>query len=122
MFHLQHSNCLGVLISNQDNTVNRGMTIPLQGTTWKIIKRRIDTALSDTVKGIECSICEDFNKHPGNHMVSCNKCGNRFCKYCYVDIMRTNKGVIICPFCRDTFGNVCPPEIVELGIRQILSA
>jgi ribosomal protein L37AE/L43A len=96
------------------------MTIGLQETNWKVVKRRIDNLLSEKPDSIECTICEDFNKYENNMMVSCNKCGNNYCKYCYIDIMRTNKGLIICPFCRDVVGRVFPEEIVEQLIRKIL--
>jgi hypothetical protein len=37
-----------------------------------------------------------------------------------MDIMQTNKGLIVCPFCRYTFGKVCPPKIIDAGKKEIL--
>ena len=119
-FKFVNSNCLMVFISSQDGSIKRSMSLSLQDTKWKVVKRRLDTILSSdvTTENIECAICEDFNGKPDNNLVSCNKCGNNYCLYCYTDIMRANEGVIVCPFCRDEFGQKSSKEVVEKGIRM----
>lgn len=119
-FDLVHSNCLKVYISSKDDSINVSLSIPISGTTWKIVKKRIDSALETKASDRECTICEDFDRHDDNILSSCNKCGNNFCLYCYIDIMRANKGKIVCPFCRYEFGKVMPPKMIEEAVRLVL--
>lgn len=118
-FKLVNANCLMVFITSKDGSIKRSMTLSLQDTKWKVVKRRLDSMLSSDVTrdNIECAICEDFHGKPDNNLVSCNKCGNNYCLYCYTDIMRANQGLIVCPFCRDEFGQKSSKEIVEKAIQ-----
>lgn len=120
-FKFVNSNCLRVFISSKDGSMKRSMSLSLQDTKWKVVKRRLDCMLSSdvTIDNIECAICEDFKEKPDNHFVSCNKCGNNYCLYCYTDIMRVNQGLIICPFCRYEFGQKQSTEAVEKKIQMI---
>ena len=91
------------------------MTV-LQNNTWDEIKRHIDTKINDN-KTNECFICsaQEIQKR-----VSCPKCAFYWCIDCYINIFRTNKGIIKCPFCRFTYGNEGTENMIELGVQEIL--
>ena len=120
-FEVVDVHCLMVYIIKK-GSIKRSMTIPLNNETkWKIVKRRLDS-MFDSNRVVECTICEDFEGRGGggssNKLVSCNKCGNHYCLYCYTDIMKVNQGVIICPFCRYEFGKKYSPEKVDEMIQM----
>ena len=86
----------------------------LKDSTWTEIKRHIDFKLSPNPPK-ECLIC--LNKIIQN--VSCTKCSCYTCIDCYINNFKTNKGLIICPFCRFTFGHKCSDSQIEMGIKII---
>ena len=90
----------------------------LQENTWDEIKRNITAHLTND-KSTICSICstEDAIKL---RRIFCNKCASNWCIDCYINIFRTNKGLIKCPFCRFTYGRQVPDYAVELGVQEIL--
>ena len=94
-------------------------TLTPSKTNWKAVKRRIYLILSTNLDEIECLICESFQEKVNNHLVACNKCGNSICAYCFVDIIKINEGLMICPFCRDTFGSRCSNSILEKGLDEV---
>ena len=89
----------------------------LKENTWENIKRNIDNKMSN-IKPVECSIC--LSKKVQKRKVSCPKCSFDTCAGCYINIFRTNKGIIKCPFCRYTHGNEFPDEMIEIGVQEIL--
>jgi len=117
-FKIIDKNCLMVFIKSKKGGLGKSMTIPLNKTKWKVVKRRLDTMFDSEI--LECTICEDFHGkgRDGNKLVSCNNCGNHYCLYCYTDIMRMNQGLIVCPFCRDEFGNKFEGNQVEEMIQM----
>ena len=82
--------------------------------TWYEIKRHIDKKMSND-RPNECTMCYNDIKR----RATCAKCSNEWCIDCYIDIFRTNKGLIKCPFCRDVYGYICPEYMMERAIRQI---
>jgi hypothetical protein len=94
------------------------MTI-LEENTWDEIKRHIDAKLSNE-KSNECSICS--TNVIIKRRVSCTKCASDWCIDCYINIFRTKKGIIKCPFCRFTYGNQFPDYMIEIGVQQILDS
>lgn len=117
-------NCLMVFVApkTKKGGLKRSMTIPLNNKTkWKVVKRRLDTMFNNkNGEVLECTICEDFDGrgNGNNKLVSCNKCGNHYCLYCYTDIMRMNQGMIVCPFCRDEYGDKFEGKQVESMIQM----
>ena len=89
----------------------------LKDNTWEDIKRNIDNKISN-MKPLECSIC--LSEKIQKQKVSCAKCSFDLCVGCYINIFRTNKGLIKCPFCRYTYGNVFPDDMIEIGVQEIL--
>ena len=89
----------------------------LKENTWEDIKRNIDNKISN-IKPVECSIC--LSKKIQKRKVCCPKCSFDTCASCYINIFRTNKGIIKCPFCRYTYGNEFPDEMIEIGVQEIL--
>ncbi len=87
--------------------------------TWDEIKRRIDSRLNYK-KERDCSICSNTfeNKIKAVH---CKKCSVVYCTDCYINIFRTNKGIIKCPFCRFEFGDIYPAYMVEIAVQEILN-
>ncbi len=92
------------------------MTV-LESNTWDEIKRHIDAKMSNE-KNDECSICS--TKEIQKRRVTCPKCASDWCVNCYINIFRTNKGIIKCPFCRFAYGQEVPDCMVEIGVKQIL--
>ena len=92
---------------------SKELTISLgHKTSWIDVKRRIDKVMS-TESG-ECNICEDYESKSNNQMVQCHKCANHYCIYCYIDTLTRNKGVIICPFCRDQKGSTLSDKDLKM--------
>lgn len=80
--------------------------------TWDKIKRRIDQI---TIHKDNCPICDSS---PAS--ISCNKCYGSYCLGCYINIFKTNKGIIICPYCRDKIGWEMPENIIDFKVQEIL--
>ena len=95
------------------------MTV-LESNTWDEIKRHIDAKMSNE-KNDECSICSS-REMIQIRRVSCPKCACDWCVDCYINIFRTNKGIIKCPFCRYSYGRQFPDHMVEMGVREILGS
>jgi len=69
--------------------------------TWSDIKARIVARLhGEYKKNPECPICYETN----NPITSCSRCVGEYCTGCYINIIRKNDGLNICPFCRGTTG------------------
>ena len=99
--------------------VDRGalMTI-LESNTWDEIKRILDVKTSP-LKDDTCPVCLEDTLHI--QRVTCNKCANAWCVHCYIGIFRSNKGLMVCPYCRYSFGvEVHDEDIIELGVLEIL--
>ena len=97
----------------------RAIMTVLKNNTWDEIKRHIDLKMKK-IDIHDCSICftdEGMKKR----VVSCPKCSNYWCINCYIDIFKTNKGLIICPFCRYTYGYVQDDHAIKIGIEQMLN-
>lgn len=90
----------------------------LEHNTWNELKRSIDKKIRNT-KEEECPIC--YTDEIKNKSVSCNKCSNSYCVKCYVNIFISNKGLVICPFCKYTIGDIMPDYMIKLGAIDILS-
>ncbi len=87
--------------------------------TWDEIKRNIDNIMNKAIFE-ECQICMTTDNIQLLRC-RCNKCASPWCYQCYINIFKSNKGIIKCPFCRYSYGREAPEHIVELGVRQILS-
>lgn len=92
---------------------NNNIITLLPDDSWKQIQRHINKKLNYIIE--DCSIC--FNEIKTN--VSCNKCGNNWCRDCYINIFRINKGIIKCPHCRFEFGKEIPYYMIEICINEI---
>ena len=95
------------------NIVNKSTCLTiLNGDTWPNARKYIVKALEEREKkSDECNICmeEDYR------FTGCVKCKQRWCVDCMFSIMRRNRGVIICPFCKHTIGQeMCPMHVEEL--------
>jgi hypothetical protein len=99
---------LQIMINRKLLTVTLGFD-----TKWKDLRRRIDKVL--ITSNNECQICEDFDSKVNNQQVLCCKCANTYCVYCQIDMLEKNRGLGICPYCRDTCGTVLSKE--ELSSR-----
>lgn len=50
----------------------------------------------------------------------CSRCFKNHCAKCYIEIFRANNGLIICPFCRNSFGIVSDDKlIIEVSTLEI---
>jgi ribosomal protein L37AE/L43A len=110
-FGVDGNNLLVAVISGKKMVITLGF-----GVKWDNLKRRIDKALSEDADDKECHICEDFDSKVNNSQISCPKCANTYCMYCYIDMFKKNKGLILCPFCRFQCGN----QLSEKRIAEFL--
>ena len=98
-------------------TIKRVLISIVEDNTWDEIKRHIDVKLSDK-KDKDCSICDNtFAGKIGR--VTCNKCAGEYCSNCYINIFRIGKGIMPCPFCRDTIGVEHPDYLIEPLIEKL---
>jgi hypothetical protein len=103
------SGLIEIIINNQSK-----MTI-LRDNTVSEILRHIKTKLDITWKEQDCGVCfEKINKR-----VSCPKCSNYYCSNCYINIFKTGKGIIACPFCRYSYGTMMTDLILSLAVEEI---
>lgn len=90
------------------------ITIPIKY-NWEEIINRIDIQLHNVLLS-ECPIC--LKQENRVYIVSCNKCANKWCNLCYVDMIRinidnVNYESISCPFCRFSFSGEIPTYILN---------
>jgi hypothetical protein len=100
-FKKPHSTNYSDIIISIDFPLKRSGCSIIKDNTWNEIKKNIDLK-SQGINSLnnECTLC--FEKTV--FLVSCNKCANINCCACYIDIIRTNRGLHKCPFCRHEFG------------------
>lgn len=91
-----------------------------KNTDWSKTKRNIDLKINPKINKT-CDICEETEMMEIRR-ISCPECSNEFCLNCYVNIFRQNQGLIICPYCRFEYGELKPPILIELGIKEIYSS
>jgi len=109
-----------IKIFNSKTNESYIMPIP-KDITWKILKTIINKRFLKKSNGQEqlidddCQIC--FNKI--KHASYCATCTNVYCTDCFIKMFRENQGVKICPFCRETDGQVLPDYMVEHNITII---
>jgi len=85
----------------------------LKNNTWDEVKRNIDAKLKN-IK--ECEVClTNIN----TKIVSCNKCSKYVCYECYINIIKSNKGISKCPYCRFEIGEKMNEENLFMLISQI---
>lgn len=99
---------LQILINGKLMTVTLGYN-----TEWEDLKRRIDKVMVMTNhEENACHICEDFESKINNSQITCPKCANMYCMYCYLDMFKKNRGLVICPYCRYTCGKVLSEKFI----------
>jgi hypothetical protein len=49
----------------------------------------------------------------------CSKCSFNYCIQCYINIFKTNKGIIKCPQCNFKYGNIISNELIGYYIDTI---
>ena len=99
-----------VLINNRSNI------LLLPDSTWKEVKRHIATKIERQSGGHgDCNICFEKIKKD----VSCTKCASSWCGECYIDLFRTGRGIITCPYCRYSWGSATPDDMIPICINEI---
>jgi len=68
---------------------------------WSDIKRRLDKKFEPSTN--MCPICCIATK---KHIKTCRKCSYGLCSECFYKIMKENKGVVLCPYCRNDLGGL----------------
>lgn len=97
---------------------HKSMMTILPSNTWLEVKRIIDFRIND-IKLDECSICCS-DKLIGITNVSCNKCAVCYCVGCFYKLLIINQGLMICPFCKYTSGDLIPIHILKNRIENRL--
>lgn len=92
------------------------MTILKDNTIDEII-RNITKHLNKNNINYICNIC--YNER--SKSIFCNKCSNDFCYKCYIDIFKKNQGLIICPYCRYTIGDIIPEFLIPYHIGLMVN-
>lgn len=80
------------------------------------IKRALDV-IKKSDNRRECGICLESIYFS---ITSCRGCGFTYCFTCMIEIIRTNKGCLKCPQCRNISGEELPPHLVECAINDII--
>lgn len=83
-------------------------------TKWIMLKKMVDSALNKTDVD-ECGIC--YNTYTSR--VHCNQCYEVYCINCYINIFTKNQGLIVCPYCRFTYGSTMSQHNLIAGILEI---
>ena len=83
--------------------------------TWKDIDKTIEQIITEKYKNNDCSIC--FNEIKIN--VRCNFCRKNWCVDCYINLFKTGKGIIKCPFFRYEYRYLMNKEQICAGVRSI---
>jgi len=106
---IRHPNtlCVEVVINN-----NSKISL-LPDNTWDEVKRHINKKIIGFTG--DCIIC--YTKM--ENAVSCPRCSTDYCCDCYIKIFQEGKGIITCPHCRYSYGNMMPEYMVKMGIDKI---
>jgi hypothetical protein len=92
----------------------------INGNSWTYIKKHIDKLFEDLPnmqQSRECGICCGTT----NNFIGCAQCHNRCCLKCQISILRSNSGLLVCPYCNYTVGRKVPPACVGLLVDRMLS-
>ena len=93
----------------------------IKGKSWNETKKYIDCIFEDLPKSNdrqECGICCESS----NQFIACAQCRVRkCCLKCTVDIIRSNSGLLICPFCNRSVGMRLPPSRVDRLVDAMMS-
>lgn len=81
---------------------------------YKIVSKLVKDK-SSLVLDLDCSLC--CNKI--NKRVTCPNCTGYYCVNCYIDIFKSNMGLIKCPYCRHCIGNKLNSIQLEKAIEEI---
>jgi hypothetical protein len=84
------------------------------GDTWKHIRKYID---KPRLNFDTCSICL---LPQTENLITCNRCHADACVNCHIQILRKNKGKIVCAFCRNVVGVELPPHLIEVCVLNML--
>lgn len=73
-----------------------------------------------TLKKIEkrdniCLLCYEIMEK----FTHCSKCSFIYCVNCYINIFRTNQGIIKCPQCNFKYGNIINIKHIEYYVNEI---
>jgi len=71
-----------------------------ENSSWRFIKKTFDDYFKDPDYIPECPIC--FKN--SNKTSACSECCIEMCSECLLDIIKSNKGILKCPFCRHESG------------------
>ena len=88
-------------------TKRRSMILVRSDDKWGDIKKLIDNELAFKTSR-ECSICCEPYAYAHDMTIDmfprigCRTCVNDWCMECHFNILNKNRGVITCPYCRDT--------------------
>jgi hypothetical protein len=117
-----HANFPSLLFSHHTNDndvriikIGDALISVLHDSTWEEIKKNIEKVQTKDYKNNNCNICENIIRRN----VRCTKCACNMCSNCYINIFKINKGIIICPFCRFTYGQKMEPLEVQCGVIEI---
>ena len=92
----------------------------LHNKIWREVQTYIDDILlhiANRDKLTECPIC--FETKLNSHFTGCSECYHKRCVECMANMIRANRGLCVCPFCKHTIGHEMPSEVVERFIDML---
>jgi hypothetical protein len=94
--------------------INKKWKIPLPPDySWDEIQKNIENIITNFNKN-----CVSCFKETGTN-IACPECSSCLCGECYIDSLRRNKGIISCPECKYSIGEIVPDENIDMYITHI---
>lgn len=79
---------------------------------WSKIKSSIDEIFINLKR---CSICKNIPMD----LEHCDRCHKEWCTPCHIDIFKTGKGIVTCPFCSFYYGEKLTHSQIKNAIKKI---
>jgi hypothetical protein len=102
-----------------DNNESRSTIRIKEGSTWKAMQKQLDAMLAhlaELVAGLECELCCERSGDFG----TCDKCLHSWCFRCHFKLIRANRGMFICPYCRRVEGKRVPPYMLDQYMKEYI--
>jgi hypothetical protein len=104
---------------NDDNvriiTTGNALISVLPESSWSEVKRNMEKVQLQKWRHDDCRVCDN----PIVRNVRCSSCSENTCSDCYINNFKTNRGLIVCPFCQFTYGRKMSASQINRGVLDI---